>query len=79
MEDAKLQNCLEKLENVLRCMRAQNNGADVHAVGNIRNTATGILDMLTDDLPPDLQEEQILLMIKNCEDAVVQFFKNKFK
>lgn len=61
----------------MHSMRLQNSGADTHTVGNIRNTASLLKQQLETD-PECIEEELALQILKNTEEALVEFFKKKY-
>lgn len=61
----------------MKSMRFQNSGADTHAVGNIRNTATLLKDQLESD-PECMEEELVLNMVKRIEADLVKFYREKY-
>lgn len=77
MDRIETQRTIERLDNILALLMLQSSGADVHIVGNIRNTATGIKSLLEHD-PSCLDDELIHSMVKNTEQALIAFYKDKY-
>lgn len=77
MEKHTAQLYIGRLTNVLNCLRHQNSGADVHCVGNMRNSASGLMYILEED-PSCISEEHIAKLTRNVENAVILFFQKKF-
>lgn len=72
-----VRNAMDRLQSVLSCMRKQNSGADAHTVGNIRNTATLLIEQLETD-PDCMDDDLVNQMLKNIEKSVVDFYKKKY-
>lgn len=68
---------LQRLNLILDSVRLQNSGADIHTIGNIRNTAMLLRDQLHHDYEcmDDRLVEQIL---KNTEVKVAEFYRKKY-
>lgn len=58
-------------------MRKQNSGADAHTVGNIRNTATLLIEQLNQD-PDCMDDDLVIQMVRNAEKSVADFYKKKY-
>ena len=64
-----------RLDLVMRNLRTQHSGADVHEVGNMLNSATMIMEVINEDLETlDIIEARV----KKIEGQQVAFFKRKF-
>lgn len=66
-----------KIWNVEDTLMHQNNGADIHAVGAMRNTAAMLLHELSQK-DSKMGYLDALKMVHNLERACVEFFKKKF-
>lgn len=77
MQKTKAQKALEELDRLAKCVRNQNNGADIHTIGNIRNTISLLKHQIEED-PDCLDEQFIQQVIKNIEAKVVDFYKKKY-
>ena len=56
-------------------LRNCHSGCDVHEVGNMLNTAQGILQLVDD---PESDELEIMHLLERVEKQQVEFFKRKF-
>lgn len=77
MDEIQSQKAISRLENLLKLVRFQNSGADSHIIGNIRNTASGIKQLLEND-PSCLDENIVNHLISNTERAISDFYKQKY-
>lgn len=77
MQPEKLKLYLDRLESVMSTMRNQNSGADTHSVGNIRNTASMLIDQLKTD-PDCIEEDLVENMVKRVEVDLVKFYREKY-
>lgn len=66
-----------RLESVVRAVRHQCSGADIHVVGSIRHTAGMLMDVLDND-PKGLECDTIKTITKNVEAMVGEFYKKKY-
>lgn len=64
-----------RTESVLKDLRNFNSGMDAHRVGNLRNVANGLLDLLNQgDTDPVLSE-----LLTSLEKKHLEFIKWKFQ
>lgn len=66
---------LERLQNLIDCLRNQNSGADIHRVANIRSTCIMLIAAIQDE---DITPEEAYKMCIRLEDQVSQFFIDKY-
>lgn len=77
MEKEKVKIIIDRLQNILNSLRNQNSGADSHTVGNIRNTASLMIQQL--EVDPDCLEEALAEQIlKNTEERLIKFYQTKY-
>lgn len=67
-----------KLNLVLDSLRNQNSGADIHEVGNIRQTAMSLMDVICSEDSTCISDERIRAITTNVENKCVDFFKKKY-
>lgn len=66
---------LERLNSVLVSVRTQNSAADIHEIGNIRNTCQMLIQAIEDK---SISDEEAYKMCLRLEDQVVKFFIRKY-
>jgi len=66
----------QRLETLEETLRNCTSGAEIHIVGNLRNSVRLLLDQIETKAINDL--EGFERHVKSVEDKVVEFFKNKF-
>lgn len=64
---------IERLHNIHASLRYQNNAADSHIIGNLRNTTTLCLDQAE-----NLSDECLEQIITRLESQLVEFFQRKY-
>ena len=75
---------IEKLAIIYRCnllienLKNCNSGAEIHQVGNMKQTAQGILDIIVEEYDADCSYEKIEAILGRVEQQEVTFFKKKF-
>ena len=77
MNADKVKKAIGKLDDILKLVRNQNSGADIHTIGNIRNVAGLLKEQLETD-PNCLKEELVDVLISNTERKVSEFYKQKY-
>lgn len=68
---------VSRLQGVLDALKNQNSGADVHHVGNLRNTCILLISQIEDD-PYGIPEEQAIQIMINCEVKLYDFYRKKY-
>ncbi len=66
---------LERIQNVINCLRHQNSGADIHEVLNLRSNCIMLIQAIQTDL---ITPEEAHKMCIRLEDQVAQYFIKKY-
>lgn len=69
---------IDRLKNCLNCVKNQNSGADIHTVGNIRNSAQGLQHILETEAQ-SLNYHAAEEWCKRIEKQVIDFYKSKYQ
>lgn len=77
MNDIEARIIKDRLESILRSLRYQNSSADIHTLGNIKNTAQMLLQELEEDASK-VEWKMASEMTKRVERDTADFFKKKF-
>ena len=68
---------IERANSVLLSVRLQNSGADVHDIGNIRNSAGMFISLLEED-PESITEAEAREVLGHIEQRLVTFYQQKY-
>ncbi|MGL4335377.1 MAG: hypothetical protein ACRCST_00680 [Turicibacter sp.] len=79
MKQRELCNILDRLKTILHSLKNQCSGADVHTVGNIKNTVSMLLEELEDtEVELFRNDSEIMQMVSRAESNLVDFYKKKY-
>lgn len=77
METQKLIKVKSNLQTITDCLKNQNSGADVHAVNNMRQTASLLLAQLEED-PDCMHDDLVNQIVSNLECKLIEFYRKKY-